>query len=292
MKSLNHSVLICILITIFSCHQDKQLYFKEVTNSLFSANHTLSYTTDVYYTKIKAAEWEMPQRVSPWKQQGDELGYKTSNLLSYMDSLVMRIFKKNRKDTLKAVVYTANKYRKELNLKMITHRQFLLDFCEQFTRKDSLKKLVTNTLTPEEQNIDITIPYLLVLSNQIRNLEYVFIKSVYAKIDYPKFRPNKLEAIVVPKSRYVQKGDIYEAQIQWVAIDTTFRNTVLIENAKGDYDTLTYSPNGKAHYTEYVDNYKKTVKRKGIIKIEDYYTGDDKIYTFQIGFQSIDLYKK
>lgn len=65
------------------------------------------------------------------------------------------------------------------------------------------------------------------------------IRYLYSSIDAESFKFNKLEALVIPDSRYILSGDKFKARIMLAAVDTTQRPQVLVNGReiayKGDY---------------------------------------------------------
>ncbi len=59
------------------------------------------------------------------------------------------------------------------------------------------------------------------LQSEVRNMESDLIRYLYGKIDEGSFKFNSIEAIVIPRSDYVIRGDEYYAEIMLAARDTT-----------------------------------------------------------------------
>ncbi|WP_291857463.1 gliding motility protein GldM [Marinilabilia sp.] len=59
------------------------------------------------------------------------------------------------------------------------------------------------------------------LQSEVRNMESDMVRYLYAKIDEGSFKFNSVEAIVIPRSEYVIRGDEYYAEIMLAARDTT-----------------------------------------------------------------------
>lgn len=71
------------------------------------------------------------------------------------------------------------------------------------------------------------------------------IRYLYSSIDAESFKFNKLEALVIPDSRYVLTGDRFKARILLAAVDTTQRPDVIVGGRSisynGDYCLYTES---------------------------------------------------
>lgn len=59
------------------------------------------------------------------------------------------------------------------------------------------------------------------LQSEVRNMESDMVRYLYGKIDEGSFKFNSVEAIVIPRSEYVIRGDEYYAEIMLAARDTT-----------------------------------------------------------------------
>ena len=66
-----------------------------------------------------------------------------------------------------------------------------------------------------------TITLLSKIQNDIRNVESQILQYLIGQIDADDFRVNKIEALVIPNSKYVVKGGKYHAQIVLAARDST-----------------------------------------------------------------------
>jgi len=78
------------------------------------------------------------------------------------------------------------------------------------------------------------ITMLSVLQNNVRNAETEALRYLYSEIDAGSFKFNKLEAIVIPNSNYIIKGNPYEAKVFIAASDSTQAPTILV----GSYQTI------------------------------------------------------
>ncbi len=72
------------------------------------------------------------------------------------------------------------------------------------------------------------------IENSVRNVEADVINYLYSKIDQGTVKFNKIDAMVVPNSDYVIKGNDYKADIFFAAYDTTTDPQIYI----GDYKEI------------------------------------------------------
>jgi gliding motility-associated protein GldM len=78
----------------------------------------------------------------------------------------------------------------------------------------------------------------------VRNAETEVLNHLYSQIDAASFKFNKLSAIVIPNSNYIQQGSEYTAQVFISATDTTQKPEILVGDQR-----LTIDETGKGIYT-------------------------------------------
>ena len=83
--------------------------------------------------------------------------------------------------------------------------------------------------------------------NKVYNASFIISDHLFQKIDEAELYFNKYEPVVIPKSTRLIEGEIYEAEIFLIAIDTTFEFKVIVNE-----DTL-HSKNGKVIYRKTTD---------------------------------------
>ena len=84
----------------------------------------------------------------------------------------------------------------------------------------------------EHLPIAATLALMSQLQSEVRNAESDVVRYLYAKIDEGSFVFNKIEAIVIPRSEYVIRGDEYYAEIMLAARDTTQPPIVKVNGKK------------------------------------------------------------
>ncbi len=161
---------------------------------------------------------------------------------------------------------------RELKTKIEKYRDFLVSL----TYYDpSHKKFITDALDifdlPGKEGIYRTwesyhfegFPAIAVIANlsriqnDIRIAETDILQSLCAQIGASDTRINRMEAVVLAKSRYVTKGDIFEARILMAAYDSLQKPEVVIGpyhktnrgyELIGEGDILAYDAKGRAVY--------------------------------------------
>ncbi|WP_082179441.1 gliding motility protein GldM [Anaerophaga thermohalophila] len=128
---------------------------------------------------------------------------------------------------------------------------------EDTTLLNSLDRTLTPHDPPKEEGVEkswesekfehvplaASMAMMSQLQSEVRNMESDVVRYLYAKIDEGSFAFNSIEAIVVPRSEYVMRGDNYYAEIMLAARDTTQPpvvtvngETLPIKNGRGIYE--------------------------------------------------------
>ncbi len=102
------------------------------------------------------------------------------------------------------------------------------------------------------------VTVLTMYQTNLLNVEADIVNYLIASIDAESFKFNKLEALVIPESRFLLKGESFKARVLLAAIDTTQRPEIIANRQK-----LTYKGD-VATYTE-VANSVGVKKVKGVI---------------------------
>lgn len=140
----------------------------------------------------------------------------------------------------------------ELKKKLENYRELLLSFINP---KDSvLRASVSNNLnTTAPKVVDgnfqswesskfesiplIGVVTLLTLYQATAlNSEAEVVHYLFASMDAESFKFNKLQALVIPESRYVLKGDNFKAKVMLAAVDTTQKPEILVNGRKIGYE--------------------------------------------------------
>lgn len=148
---------------------------------------------------------------------------------------------------------------KVLRDKLAAYREKLLEYVDpkdSVMRAAILIKLNTDDPKPVEgdfqswqssrfESIPLVgvVTLLTMLQADILNAESDVIRYLFSSIDAESFKFNKLEALVIPESRYVLKGESFKARIMLAAIDTTQKPQIIANGRdlayKGDFGEYT-----------------------------------------------------
>lgn len=196
-----------------------------------------------------------PERAFMISSKGDTIIIKQQDDLNVSPEVMIN---KGKGEELCAEI---SKYRKFLlsmvdssNTKLISNISSALDVSD--SESDNKSWIINNF---ESSPLIASITLLSKMQIDVRNAESGLITYLYNQIDASSFKFNKLEAQVVPKSKYIISGDPYEAKIFLSAVDTTRISPVFvggkqldIENHKAIYKVTTSTP-GVYSYKGYIN---------------------------------------
>lgn len=180
---------------------------------------------------------------------------------------------------------------KEIRESIEKYKAFLLTMVVSDTAKVSLIKKTFNTdkakshgeLKPwefarfEMQPVAAVTTILSKIQADVRSIEGEVITYLKGMVDADDFRVNKIQALVIPESKYVTQGDQYQAKIILAASDSTQKPQVFMG---GDYK------NGVGGTIIENGDYKTSVNKIGESKYAGYIKvfrpdGSSKFYTFE-----------
>lgn len=87
------------------------------------------------------------------------------------------------------------------------------------------------------------VTILTMYQADILSTESDVVKYLFSSMDAQSFKFNKLEALVIPESRYVLKGETFKARVMLAAIDTTQQPQIITNGRELSYqgDVATYT---------------------------------------------------
>lgn len=93
----------------------------------------------------------------------------------------------------------------------------------------------------EGQPVVAAVTLLTNLQNDVRYAEGEGLRALLASVDATDVRVNRMEAFVIPRSRFVMRGTDYAADIVLAAVDTTARPRLYIGDRQLDFDDNVYT---------------------------------------------------
>ena len=247
--------------------------FSKVQQGLTSTIANFTKKNSELYNEIEMAYNLNQQKVSGVRDKSAEIRKSTKELVDFIEELkykmvvmadgeeeadIMNIKAKDNLDIGGQVMLLQGKG-KEL-------RQMVSDYREKLAgciaERDSVLRnsVVTHLATDDPKPVDgefksweaskfegiplvgvVTI--LTMYQADILSAESDVVKYLFSSIDAESFKFNKLEALVIPESRYVLKGETFKARVMLAAIDTTQKPQIIANGRELAYvgDVATYT---------------------------------------------------
>ncbi len=272
--------------------------FTMVNNSLHESIEATDRRNFMMMRNFYAAAVDNPEKNQEWYEKATEMVAKSDSLYDYIHNFKYEIAKladgAEKADTTVRVVqglsnldvtgeYAMTKGNGAiLRQKINAYREYLISIAPQ----DSVEwntffatpAGTTNDGQPisweatlfEGMPVGASITLLTKIQNDIRTAESELIQHLQISTDASDLRVNKMEALVVPESKYVIKGSKYAAKIVLAAIDTTQTPIYFVGNTQlGEDGVYTVSANtvGPQKYTGHI-----------LVKGHD---GEDAAYPFE-----------
>ena len=258
--------------------------FKKVDKglTLTIANYTLK--NDVIYKEFDRAAAENPEKAGKYKTAAFEVKSRANEVFDFLQELKIEIITTaegpetpavNGKEVIiekvqkiddnnvpSEILIGANENGKANALKALLneYRDFLITTLDgkNPTAETALKSSLNTDDSENEdgqkerwENLTFqTLPLVAVITIlskmqvDVRNAETEVLNHLYGQIDAASFKFNKLSAIVIPNSNYIQQGSEYQAQVFLSATDTTQKPEITVGEQK-----LTLDESGKGIYT-------------------------------------------
>lgn len=244
----------------------------DVLNAFTKVQHGLTSTIANYskknaemYNEIEMAYNLNQTKVAGVREKASKVREETQSLINYIEELkrrmvviadgeeeadVMDIKAKDNLDIGGQVMITEGKG-KELKKRMVAFRELLVSYVSP---KDSVLRhtIADNLNTDDPKPVDgefkswesskfESIPLVGVVTlltmyqADLLNAESDVVRYLFSSIDAESFKFNKLEALVIPDSKYVLKGETFKARIMLAAVDTTQKPQIIANGREVSY---------------------------------------------------------
>ncbi len=259
--------------------------FVLVDDSIKQTIRTVEGKNKILYNKFDNANSLNPNKVQEYYDRAVEVGKKGDELFNQIQGYKTVIVQtadgeeatpdnylsKDNQDVASQVMLVEKGGERSQMLKkgINDYRDFLIGLIDpQDTFMISSLKTALNTDNPpvkdnvavawENQNFEhlpmaANIALLSKMQGDVRNCEADVVNYLFNKIDEGSFKFNTIEALVLPKSNYIIKGNEYSADIMLAAYDNTLAPDVKVdgvskpvENGRGKYSVMTNSVGKKA----------------------------------------------
>jgi gliding motility-associated protein GldM len=241
--------------------------FTMVDNSLHATIESANIRNQSQYADFKAMEKKNPKKVHDWLVLAVKVQKKSDDLYKYIQKFKVDLVKladeKEANDSayVKQIIAKDNLdkagqygiiggHGKELKAKIDSYSKFLVDLTEDPIKKNMYKSIFSTANSkdgkPWESTMFEMMPVAAVVTvltkyqSDIRASEAEVIQYLKAQTDVNDIRVNRVEALVIPDSKYIIRGDVYRAKIVLSASDSTQNMSYYVNGspvAEGKYQT-------------------------------------------------------
>ncbi|HKK61297.1 MAG TPA: gliding motility protein GldM, partial [Bacteroidales bacterium] len=243
--------------------------FVIVDHGLHQTTVNFASKNDGFYSKFDLAYSQNPEKVGDWKTKADEVKLMSEEIYEYIHECKVEIVAKDNEEavgeheiiwdevqakdntSLPAEVMITMGRGKELKGMMEEYREEMINMIDNSEGDyDGLIEAIEGNLDThdhpaekkgepphswESHNFEhlplaAVITILSGLQANIRNVESDIISYLLEQVDAKDFKVNVLEAVVLPKSNHVFKGQEYTAEIFLAAYDSTKVPEVVLDN--------------------------------------------------------------
>lgn len=228
--------------------------FGLVDSSLRNTIASSDVRTQDMYKDFQFMYEKNPAKVKEWLDKATEVQKKSNELDDYIKDFKYQILlisdgKKADKNAINIVnkenIDAAGEYAltrgngRKLREKIDEYREFLINSAEGNEAKQSMYRTMFETdgrkwetRLFESMPVSAAITILTKYQSDIRTAEAETVQHLKSMTDFEDFRVNKVQAFVVPNSRYIIQGGRYSADIILAATDSTRQYEYYVNGAK------------------------------------------------------------
>ena len=259
--------------------------FVLVDSGLSQTTHNYATKNAQTYAEFTQAEMLNPGKVKPWREKAEAVHTQSQELYSFIKDLKYNLVKTSDGEKSPALmpngdvdgmlvetktntdvpglVLIEQGNGAEHRKKVASYRDAILNLIDK-ERDSALYGTINemlNTDDPPATNDGIqhtwesyrfehiplvaVLPQLTKVQVDVLNAEADVMSYLMSRIDAGDFKFNRLEAVVIPSSDYVMRGETFSAQVFMAASDTTQRPTIYI----GAYDSVRNEKTGEWNYS-------------------------------------------
>ncbi|MBP8944965.1 MAG: gliding motility protein GldM [Paludibacteraceae bacterium] len=263
--------------------------FSMVDNSLHNTIQSSVVRNTGLYDDFQNQFRQNPTKVKEWLDKAILVKQESDSLFDYLQDFKYQIVK--RADGKKADPTARNIINKEnfdvpgeyalvegngkiLKQKIDSYRDFIIQLSENNPAKQKMYATIFSTAPIgdkpwevamfEMMPVSAVVTLLTKYQSDVRMTEVEVVQYLKSQTDIADFRVNKIEALVVPNSRYVIRGGKYSAQIILSAVDSTKTPQYFVGNTpipNGIYEITCTRP-GTFTYSGYI----QLTDNQGIIR--------------------------
>lgn len=253
--------------------------FSMVDDSLHTTITSTEKRNVALFSDFKSLYHNNPAKVKEWLDKALVVQKKSDDLFNYIENFKKMMVKMtdgaDRKDSTyvrqingKDNTNVTGEYGinagngKILKQKIEDYKNFLIKLSDGNPEKQKIYQMIFATkggpegsswemATFESMPVAAVITILSKYQSDVRAAEAEIVQYLKAQTDVNDFRVNKIQALVIPDSRYVIKGDTYKAQIVLSAIDSTSKPSYFVNGsqlgANGMYQTSCLTVGAKTY---------------------------------------------
>lgn len=278
--------------------------FTMVDNSLHTTIESSNIRNKGLYADFESLSDKNPEKVREWLDRAKEVKKISDETFNYLEGFKKQLVRMVDKDDANDSAYVRQikgkdnldkggeyaligGHGKELKEKLKNYSDFLCKTAANDPTKQALyKKIFATDKTKdgksfeeamfESMPVSAIVTTLTKYQNDVRSAEAEIVTYLKAQTDASDFRVNKIEALVVPNTRYVIRGGRYSAQIVLSAVDSTAKPEYVVggSSVKNGFYEVGCGKSGSFNYTGMI----KLVGNDGIVRNypfkSDYIVGD------------------
>ncbi len=244
--------------------------FSVVDESLLRSTAFSSKGNDAIYDNFAAQMKTNPQKVEEWFTKAQTVKTMSDSLYDFAQELKLAIVREadgkhadldniRGKDNLEAASHVmlapGTGKGRQLYDAINHYRARILTMIPDSTQRTIIAGNLSTDVSPtaralgknwqeymfEDMPVAAAITLLSKLQNDVRKAEGEALHDLVANIDLKDIRVNRLSAFVIPESRTVVSGDVFNAEIVMAAVDTTLQPQIFIGGSEVPLSGSTYS---------------------------------------------------
>jgi hypothetical protein len=154
------------------------------------------------------------------------------------------------------------------------------ELMDSLFKKDSIMQNQMAGLEIDKSELEnYNIGELNILANKIQIISLIALTHFNRKMEYPRYRANKIEVAVLPENRYLHYKDIYKADLFLLNYDTAANIGVQMEGK--NLEVL----NGKAIYTDTCTNKAGIITKQCMVKLFNFFREYSYDFPFTLNYQ-------
>ena len=279
-KMINLMYIVFLAMVALNVSSDVLSGFKHVEDALDASNAGAQSRNQKLYEEFDRAHQQNPEKVARWYDAAKQVRVNSAALSLFIDSLKQEIVieadGKNgdpdnirNRENLEAVnqVMLSARYNRaaQLRQQLEAYRNHLVSVLSEpdgrvvsqyLSTQDPEGSLMTwETAMFENIPVAAAVTILAKIQGDVNNAEGHAIESLMQSVDRGDVRVNQMSAFVIPTSRNVMRGSVFEAQIVMAAVDTTQRPEIYVNGRRispnGEYNFRVGSP-GEYQFSGYI----------------------------------------